>query len=73
MAHLQERAEWKCVLEGGMAQYVMTSGTVWMPELSADNWDSMILVCKQTIAIPMYVHAHVFHLIVKHTIPVLVV
>ena len=27
-----------------MAQYVMTSGTVWMPKLSADNWDSMTLV-----------------------------
>ena len=27
-----------------MAQYVMTSGTVWMPELSVDNWDSMTLV-----------------------------
>ena len=27
-----------------MAQCVMTSGTAWMPELSADNWDSMTLV-----------------------------
>ena len=44
MAHLQERAEWRCVLEGPMAQYVMTSGTVWMPKLFADNWDSMTLV-----------------------------
>ena len=27
-----------------MARCVMTSGTVWMPELSADNSDSMTLV-----------------------------
>ena len=46
MAHLQEKAEWRCVLEGDMAQCVMTSGIVWMPELSVDNWDSMTLVCE---------------------------
>ena len=32
-----------------MAQYVMTSGTVWMPELSVDNWDSMTLVCDHIL------------------------
>ena len=44
MAHQKERAEWRCVLEAVMAQCVMTSGTVWMPKLSVDNWDSMTLV-----------------------------
>ena len=32
-----------------MAQYVMTSGTVWMPELSVNNWDSMTLVCEHNV------------------------
>ena len=34
-----------------MAQYVMTSGTVWMPELSVDNWDSITLVRESTFYI----------------------
>ena len=33
-----------------MAQCVMTSGTVWMPGLSADNWDLMLLVSCSTLA-----------------------
>ena len=49
MAHLQEKAEWSCVLGELMVQCVMTSGTVWMPGLSADNWDSMTLVRKTFI------------------------
>ena len=37
-------AEWRCVLEGGMGQCVMTSGTMRMPLWSADNWDSPPMV-----------------------------
>ena len=36
--------EWRCVLEGGMAQCVTTPGTTKMPLWSADNWDSHHLV-----------------------------
>ncbi|ORU90486.1 MAG: hypothetical protein A6F71_05840 [Cycloclasticus sp. symbiont of Poecilosclerida sp. M] len=36
--------EWRCVLEGGMAQCVMTPGTTKMPLWSADNWDSHHMV-----------------------------
>ena len=37
-------AEWRCVLEGGMEQCVMTPGTMKMPLLSADSWDSHNMV-----------------------------
>ena len=33
-------AGWRCVLEGDMAQCVMTSGTMRMPLWFVDNWDS---------------------------------
>ena len=45
-------AEWRCVLEGGMGQCVMTSGTMRMPLWSADSWDSPPTVskCNESIA-----------------------
>ena len=36
--------EWRCVLEGGMGQCVMTTGTMKMPLSSAINWDSPLMV-----------------------------
>ena len=39
------------MLEEYTAQCVMTSGIVWMLELSADNWDSMTLVCEHNFSL----------------------
>ena len=37
-------AGWRCVLEGDMALYVMTHGTIRMSLWSADNWVSPPMV-----------------------------
>ena len=39
--------EWKCVLMGPMVLYVTTLGTIRVPLLSADNWDSLSMVKLQ--------------------------
>ena len=38
---MQQRVQWRCALEGGMVQCVMTTGMSWMPKWSADNWDTV--------------------------------
>ena len=40
-------AGWRCVLEEGMAQCVMTSGTIRMPLWSADSLDSLLMVSNE--------------------------
>ena len=40
-------AGWRCVLEEGMAQCVMTSGTIRMPLWSADSLDSPHMVSNE--------------------------
>ena len=43
--------ELRCVLEGGMVQYVMTTGTMRMHPLSAINWDSPDMVSMYTSSV----------------------
>ena len=38
--------EWRCVLEGGMGQCVMTPGTMMMPLWSAINLDYLLMVIE---------------------------
>ena len=37
---------WRYAMTTSGAQCVMISGMMWMPELCATNWDSLVQVCR---------------------------
>ena len=48
--------EWKCAMVWSMEQYVMTTGMSWRPELSVDNVDTHLMVCRIVLLLALRTH-----------------